>query len=196
MIFYLLGNNSSYHSRRLEMSYEFYRIFHMMSLFTLFISLGILIIYPKYLKSLVLSVHGLSVVALFVSGFGLIAKLKLPLGLSSTFQTHGRPVIFILLLLITLNFIYLLLKKLFGFHISPWISRASSLALALYFLVLLPITLSPSWIGKKIMIWTLFAISPVFLRVFHSTKKWRVLVWIALLLGVAFYAVQSAVYKV
>ena len=178
------------------MSYEFYKILHTLSLFSLFISLGILIVYPKYLKSIVLSVHGLSVLVLFVSGFGLIAKLKIPLGLSADIQAYGKPIVFVLLLLVTLNFTYLLLKKLFDFQISPWIPKASSLALALYFLILLPISLSPAWIGKKMMIWTLLAISPIFLRIFHSTKKWRVLVWIALFLLVAFYAVQSAVYKV
>ncbi len=178
------------------MSYEFYKILHIMSLFLLFISLGILVIYPKYLKPLLLSLHGLSVLILFVSGFGLIAKMKLPLKLSATFQEHSFKVISTLILLAILNFVYILMKRLFGFHISSWISKISASVLVLYFLALLPLSIAPSWIGKKIMVWTLLGISPIFLRMFQSTNGKRVFALITVILMISYYAVYSAVYKV
>ena len=178
------------------MSYEFYKIIHLMSLFSLFISLGILVIYPKKLKAFVLSIHGLSALMLFVSGFGLIARIKLPLKLSATFQEHSFKVISILTLLVLLNFIYIFLKKIFGFQISSWISKISSLGLIFYFLALLPLSITPLWIGKKIMVWTALGISPIFLKLCSSKNAKRTLALIGIILMVAYYAVYSAVYKI
>lgn len=61
------------------MSYEFYKVLHLISLISLFLSLGMLIAGPKSLKKLTLSLHGLALLFLFISGFGLIAKLGIPL---------------------------------------------------------------------------------------------------------------------
>ena len=178
------------------MSYEFYKILHFISLFSLFISLGILVVYPKQLKALALSLHGLSTLILFVSGFGLIAKLKLPLKLSETFQEHSVKVIFLLTLLAVLNVMYILMKKFFGFHISEWISRISTGALIVYFLALLPFSIAPSWIGKKIMVWTLLGLFPLGMKLCSSTGGRRVFVLVSVILMVAYYSVYSAVYKV
>lgn len=61
------------------MSYEFYKVLHLISLISLFLSLGMLITGPQSLKKFILSLHGLALLFLFVSGFGLIAKLQIPL---------------------------------------------------------------------------------------------------------------------
>lgn len=65
------------------MSYEFYKILHLVSLIALFLSLGMLIVGPKPLKKLIMSLHGVALLLLLVSGFGLIAKLHIPLKLLS-----------------------------------------------------------------------------------------------------------------
>lgn len=61
------------------MSYEFYKILHLISLISLFLSLGMLIVGPQSLRKLIMSLHGLALLLLLVSGFGLVAKLHIPL---------------------------------------------------------------------------------------------------------------------
>ena len=66
------------------MSYNFYSILHLASLFVLSLTLGGLWgLYAKpspdkKLKSLLLGLHGLLLFLIFLAGFGLIAKIKVP----------------------------------------------------------------------------------------------------------------------
>ena len=63
------------------MSYEFYKFLHFFSLLALFFSLGALCFYShkeKGQKKWIMILHGLASFALLVSGFGMIAKLKMP----------------------------------------------------------------------------------------------------------------------
>ena len=79
------------------MSYEFYKILHLVSLFSLFLSLGMLVVGPKSLKKWILSLHGLSLLILFVSGFGLIAKLHIPLKFLSPFWFWQKMLVWFIL---------------------------------------------------------------------------------------------------
>ncbi len=66
------------------MSYSFYNILHLGSLFALCLVLGALWgLYTtpspdKKLRSLLLGLHGLLMFFIFLAGFGLIAKIKVP----------------------------------------------------------------------------------------------------------------------
>ena len=67
------------------MSYEFYRILHLVFICTLLFSLGGLWAFyssnnskDRFVKRTLLTLHGLSLFIIFVAGFGLIAKLKIP----------------------------------------------------------------------------------------------------------------------
>ncbi len=67
------------------MSYDFYRILHFLFLFFFFVSLGGLWLFyssdstiNKKFKRVLMLIHGLSLFVIFVAGFGLIAKLKIP----------------------------------------------------------------------------------------------------------------------
>ncbi len=61
------------------MSYEVYKFIHFIAILFLFLSLGVLLAYSgnKAYKKRVMILHGLSALVLFVSGFGLMARLKL-----------------------------------------------------------------------------------------------------------------------
>lgn len=83
------------------MSYEFYKILHLISLMTLFLSLGMLIVGPKPLKKLIMSLHGAALLLLLVSGFGLIAKLHIPLKFLSPSWFWQKTFIWIVLACLT-----------------------------------------------------------------------------------------------
>lgn len=62
------------------MSYETYRLIHLFAIISLFLSIGAFLVYSgnnKKLKKNVMILHGLAGLLLFVSGFGLIARLKM-----------------------------------------------------------------------------------------------------------------------
>ena len=61
------------------MSYETYKIIHFFSIIALFLSIGALMTYSgnKKQKKWIMSLHGLATLSLLVSGFGLIARLKM-----------------------------------------------------------------------------------------------------------------------
>ena len=68
------------------MSYDFYRILHLVFILFFFLSLGGLWLFysldndlNKRSKKILMSIHGLSLFVIFVAGFGLIAKLKMPM---------------------------------------------------------------------------------------------------------------------
>ena len=87
------------------MSYEFYKILHLVSLIALFLSLGMLILSPKSLKKLILSLHGTALLLLLVSGFGLIAKLHIPLKLLSPSWFWQKTLVWVVLAGLTPFFI-------------------------------------------------------------------------------------------
>lgn len=70
------------------MSYDFYKILHLSLICLLILSLGGLALFYSYqspgqiidkgFKKLLLGLHGISLFVIFVAGFGLIAKLKIP----------------------------------------------------------------------------------------------------------------------
>jgi hypothetical protein len=57
------------------MSYEFYKILHLIGLVALFISIGILAYIPLEKRKPFIVLHGVSSLVMFVAGFGLLAKL-------------------------------------------------------------------------------------------------------------------------
>lgn len=61
------------------MSYETYKIIHFFSIIALFLSIGALLTTSgnKKQKKWIMSLHGLATLSLLVSGFGLIARLKM-----------------------------------------------------------------------------------------------------------------------
>lgn len=59
------------------MTYEFYKVLHLVGLVTLFATLGALAVVPLEKRKPFLSLHGLSTIVMLVAGFGLLAKLGL-----------------------------------------------------------------------------------------------------------------------
>ncbi len=61
------------------MSYTVYKLIHLFAILALFLAIGALLAYSgnKKHKKKIMILHGLSSLILFVSGFGLIARLKL-----------------------------------------------------------------------------------------------------------------------
>ena len=63
------------------MSYEIYKLIHFFAIISLFLALGALLTYSnsgdRRHKKRIMALHGLSALILFVSGFGLIARLKM-----------------------------------------------------------------------------------------------------------------------
>lgn len=57
------------------MSYEFYKILHLIGLVTLFISLGALAYIPLEKRKPFMIIHGVSSLLMLVAGFGLLARL-------------------------------------------------------------------------------------------------------------------------
>jgi len=107
------------------MSYNFYSLLHLVSLFALALTLGCLwglYIKPspdKKLKHLLLGLHGLLLFLIFLAGFGLIAKIKVPF--PWPLWIYGKLALWILL------------------SVSPFFIRKASQKLhssPLYFLVL------------------------------------------------------------
>lgn len=58
------------------MSYETYKLIHFFSIISFFLSLGALLTCSGNKKK-IMTLHGLAVLVLLVSGFGLIARLKM-----------------------------------------------------------------------------------------------------------------------
>ena len=83
------------------MSYEFYKILHLVSLVSLFLSLGMLLVGPKPFRKIIMSLHGTSLLLLFVSGFGLIAKLSIPLKFLSPSWFWQKTLVWIVLVGLT-----------------------------------------------------------------------------------------------
>lgn len=64
------------------MSYETYKLIHLLAIISLFLSIGALLAHSennnKRQKKKIMILHGLAGLILFISGFGLIARLKMP----------------------------------------------------------------------------------------------------------------------
>ena len=65
------------------MSYTFYKIFHLSFIFVLLLTLGALWAFysldaKSKIRKYLLLFHGISILFIFIAGFGLIAKLKIP----------------------------------------------------------------------------------------------------------------------
>ncbi len=58
------------------MSYETYKLIHFFSIISLFLSLGALLVCSGNKKK-IMTLHGLALLVLLVSGFGLMARLKM-----------------------------------------------------------------------------------------------------------------------
>lgn len=61
------------------MSYETYKLIHFFAIISLFLAIGALLAFSgeKKQKKRIMVLHGLAVLAVLVSGFGLIARLKM-----------------------------------------------------------------------------------------------------------------------
>lgn len=61
------------------MSYEIYKLIHFFAIISLFLAIGALLTFSggKKQKKGIMILHGLSVLVLLVSGFGLVARLKM-----------------------------------------------------------------------------------------------------------------------
>lgn len=59
------------------MSYEIYKVLHLVGLITLFASLGALAIVPLDRRKPFVIMHGIGTVLMLVAGFGLLARLQL-----------------------------------------------------------------------------------------------------------------------
>ena len=134
------------------MSYEFYIIVHISSLFALFASSVLIPLcsHPlKQFKKQVLSTHGLSTLLSFVSGFGLIAKANIPLQMHHHWLGYGMGIVWLLL------WVVLLCVR------SPFASNIGSLFWFYAFCISPALFLNPFWLGLKISIWMTFAFSPL-----------------------------------
>ena len=174
------------------MSYEFYKILHLISLIALFLSLGMLIVGPKPLKKLIMSLHGLALLFLFVSGFGLIAKLHIPL----TFVPFRSPWIWAGSVVALFLIIPLINKK------EKRITSKKYKILASYLLLLAAlfppsIIFSPSWFWKKVAVFVvLVSLTPLFMNKKGeplTLKKATLLT--SILLVLAFYAIWQVTYR-
>ena len=77
------------------MSYEFYKVLHLIGLVTLFASLGALTVIPADRRKPFMGLHGTATVIMLVAGFGLIAKLGLVQNMGA--WLYGKMVIWLVL---------------------------------------------------------------------------------------------------
>ena len=177
------------------MSYLFYKILHLSSLTTLFLSLGMLIMNRSRYKKWVLSLHGLCLILLFVSGFGLLAKLGIhPKMASLPLQPLLRSAVWAAPLLL-----YVLLFKKIKLSINPQYSIFKPLFLLIFsymFIFEISKIITPDWIGLKITSWLAFAFgAPVLLSKQDGRSGPRVLIISLLLIFLIYFTVHHAVYK-
>lgn len=59
------------------MSYDFYHFLHLAALLSLFLAIGGMLVGTNHKKQMIL--HGIASLTLFVTGFGLIARLQIPM---------------------------------------------------------------------------------------------------------------------
>lgn len=185
------------------MSYEFYKTAHIFSWTTLITAAFMLAFcrLPGFqpLKKWVLSLHGISTLTVLISGFGLIAKLKLSFQMT---QNYAAPLSFFLSVLLAWFLIFLLHKKdkaKMPFYAVKVFPGFFFIALALF---LSPKLIQPQWLESKILVWLFFAFCPVLLPQLHNIgarlkrpPSHTLLLYTAFILAVSFKAVYSAVFK-
>lgn len=68
------------------MSYEVYKLIHFFAIISLFLSLGCLLAYSSGTKKkkVIMALHGLATFFIFLSGFGLIARLGISMSVFPT----------------------------------------------------------------------------------------------------------------
>ena len=167
------------------MSYEFYIIVHISSLFALFTSsvLAPLCFHSlKRFKKWVFSVHGLSVLLSFVSGFGLIAKANILLQLHHSLVGYGIGIA-LLTLWLTLLFVRSSLTSLIGFMVL------------LYMVCISPLLwVQPFWLGVKMSAWITIVISPVIWKKLSFRQDYFYLQYF-FLIAIATLAIASVILK-
>ena len=176
-------------------SYEFYKIGHLVSLFALFLSYGMMAAGSSS-KKWSAALHGTASLLLFISGFGLIAKLKIPLQMADSLLW---PLVYAFLWFLPAA-LYLILSKRVRLPINPYFEKLNPLFLLFFiFMSLLELSkwLAPAWIGVKLSVWLILAMGPVALAGRGPVKKGAFsLVSISLfLLIISFIAVRAAIYK-
>ena len=77
------------------MSYEFYKVLHLIGLVTLFASLGALTVIPPERRKPFIALHGTATLIMMVAGFGLIAKLGLMANMGA--WLYGKMLIWVVL---------------------------------------------------------------------------------------------------
>ncbi len=77
------------------MSYEFYKVLHLIGLVTLFAALGALTVIPGERRKPFMALHGTATLIMLVAGFGLIAKLGLMSNMGA--WLYGKLIIWLVL---------------------------------------------------------------------------------------------------
>ena len=77
------------------MSYEIYKVLHLIGLVTLFASLGALAVIPADRRKPFMMLHGIATVVMLVAGFGLLARLQLMHNLGA--WVYGKAAIWLVL---------------------------------------------------------------------------------------------------
>lgn len=156
------------------MSYEFYKITHIFSLFLLVTSsllIGGCVYSPAFqkfneLKKWLLSIHGIGALLSFVSGFGLAARVNQPLGIRlknfDSFSLDGWNLLILFIFMILIAFIYRQSKSL------PY--KTSSILLIIYGTLAL-CDVFQYWIGYKLLFWILLVLSPSIIKNLYLESK-------------------------
>ena len=189
------------------MSYEFYKIAHIFSIIALITSsllLPFCFLYLKELKKWVFSLHGISSLASFIAGFGLIAKLNLPLQFTPSYWTGAGLLLYFLL---SILFALIFKKK-----------SATSLSFKQILIGIFPIIflggwslfsapiylIQPRWLEVKIAGWLFFALSPLILSSLRKIKSCfrtssiitNILIYYGVILIISYKVIVQAVYKI
>ena len=187
------------------MSYEFYKVLHILSIIALITSsllLPFCTLYLKELKKWVFSLHGASSLASFIAGFGLIAKTNLPLKLTPSYWAGAGLLLFFLFSVL----FALILKKrtaaalsfkqiLIGIFPAVFLGGWSVPSLSMFLI-------QPRWLEVKIAGWLFLAFSPLILSSLRKIKSCfktsliqNILIYYGVILIISYKAISQAVYK-
>ena len=188
------------------MSYEFYKVVHILSIIALITSsllLPFCSLYLKELKKWVFSLHGISSLASFIAGFGLIAKTNLPLKITPSYFTGAGLLLFFLYSVLfalifkkrsatTLSFKQILI----GIFPAIFLGGGSVFSTSMFFI-------QPYWLETKIAGWLFLAFSPLILSSLQKIKSCfktsliqNILIYYGVILIISYKAITQAVYKI
>lgn len=176
------------------MSYNFYKILHFISLFSLFLSYGLIISPANHFRKWSSSLHGISCLILFISGFGLIAKLNISLQFSDQFIV---PILHSMIWFIPIIVYFVLFKKI-KLAISPRYEIFQKIFLLIFFYMSifeLSKIITPEWIGAKFTSWLAFAFSVPFLAYRKKTHPAHLILISFLLIILGYFTIRFAIYK-